>query len=202
MNDRKSELSTQLSSHASDKEEVIARDLIQALNKLLDAGDWDTTLFLKANKKRLLDLRGRAEAVLEQIAVQKATQKIKTREAPPGCKMVYVSLFQAESTNLVKWQNIIKTLEKYSASRPVYLEEEHVRALIRNKADPTKEGYVVTYVREKDIVKPYLGKKIQDRYGHELITLREFAIHLDDIVEFVHANKRYQYSSEKGLILI
>lgn len=186
----------------SKKDEALTRDLIKSLDELLEAGDWDATLFLKANKKRLLDLKSRAQAVLDQMAEGEITSGPTVRQAPPGYKMVYISLFQAESNNLIKWQSAIKGLEKYSVSRPVYAEEDHVRALIRNRLDPTKEGYIVAFVKETDIVKPYLGKKLQDRYGHELVTLREAAVDLNHVIEFVHDNKHYHYSRERGLVLV
>lgn len=184
------------------KDEALARELIKSLDDLLAAGDWDATLFLKANKKRLEELRSRAQAVLDQMVVSESSSKQTVREVPLGYKMVYISLFQSESNNLIKWQSAIRGLERYSVSRPVYAEEEHVRTLIRNKADPTREAYVVAFVKETDIVKPYLGKKVQDRFGHELVTLREQAIDLRNLIEFIHDGKHYHYSPEQGLVLI
>ncbi len=182
-------------------DEALAQELLKALDDFLSAGDWDATLFLKANKKKLEALRGQVESLLNEVSAKKAGDTQIKREPPPGYKRVYVSLFQAEANNMLKWQSTIKGLEKYSVSRPVYWEEAHVQAWIRNKADPAREGYVIAFVKETDIVKPYQGKVVADRFGHELVTLRERAIELANIVEFVHNEKRYRYSQGELVLM-
>lgn len=184
------------------KQETLAREIIRSIDELLAAGDWEATLFLKANKKHLEALKQRAQALLEDQTLVAPKQATREREPPAGYKVVYISLFQAESNNLIKWQGAIKGLERYSVSRPIYSEEAHVRALIRNKPDPQKEAYVIAFVKESDIIKPYLGKKNQDRWGHELLTLREQAVDLGHVIEFIHDNKHYLYSKERGLVLV
>lgn len=184
------------------QEEVLAHKLIKVLDDLLSTKDWDVTLFLKANKKRLEAIRSRTQSLLDQISPSEDSIQPKERKAPPGYKIVYISLFQVESNNLMKWQATIKRLVQYSVSRSIYSVEEHMRTLIRNKPDPQREAYVIAFVKENDIVKPYLGKKTQDQFGHDLVTLREQAIDLRYVIEFVHDNKRYHYSPEYGLVLI
>jgi Dot/Icm secretion system protein IcmQ len=185
------------------EQEASARQLVQSLNDLLSSGDWEATLFLKANKKKLEALRDQAQAILDNIATSKENKKaMKEYVEQPGYKLVYISIYQADPNNLSKWQGVIKGLEKHSVSRPIYAEEVHVQALIRGKPDPAKEAYIKAFVRESDILKPQLGKTTYDRYDQPLITVKEGSVKVENIVEFIHQNKHYRYVPEKGLVLI
>jgi len=183
------------------KYETLNRELIEALENLLSKGDWEATLFLQVNKKRIEDLRSRAQKLLDEVASKSENQKSAViRKLPAGYKVFYISLYQVDVDNLAKWQNTIKALEKHSVSRPIYASEEHIRTWVRNKTDPAREAYVVAHVKESDIARPLLGKPVKDRFDHELITLKEGSIRLANIIEFVHNGKRHAYDAGRGIL--
>jgi Dot/Icm secretion system protein IcmQ len=181
--------------------EELTQALVDTLDQLLSKGNWEATLFLKTNKKKLLSIRSQAEDLLTQTQPIPAQAPI-IKEPQPGYTKIYISLYQVDANNLIKWQNTIKALEKHSMSRPAYQNESDVKTLIRHKLDPIKEAYVVVFVKETDIVKPYLGKDVYDRFGNKLLTLKERAVSLENIIEFVHNDNHYQFFDNRGLTLI
>jgi len=76
----------------------------------------------------------------------------------------------------------------------VYEKEESVQRLIRSKADPSADSYVVVAIRKQDILAPssYTGTVV-DRLDQPLLTLKEGAIQAEGIVEFVHLGQRYRF---------
>ena len=87
------------------------------------------------------------------------------------------------------WQKLLRSIDQHSLTRPTYKSEAPVRELIRSKPDPNRLGYAVVAVKEEDIMK--LASPSVDPLGHELVTLREHAAKLENIIEFVHANKKH-----------
>ncbi|GAG15177.1 unnamed protein product, partial [marine sediment metagenome] len=116
-----------------------------------------------------------------------------------GYIKVYISLYQAQGSNLAIWQNMLKSLAQYSVTRPVYADEAHIRELVRSKPDPDKQAYAVVAIKEDDIM--HLTKPAVDQFGHELLTLKEGAVQLDNIIEFVHANQKHYLFRNNILIL-
>lgn len=163
--------------------------IIAAFDKALEAGDWESTLFFKALGKRLRELR---EFVVKELSESPvAIESTKDILAKEGYIPVYISIYQADGGNLEKWRNTIRVVAEHIISRPVYREEEHVRALIRSKAEQRREGYVIALVKENDILPPYAGKPQLDRFNHEMINLKEGSVKLANIIEFVHEDKRH-----------
>ena len=58
-------------------------------------------------------------------------------------------------------------------------------------------GYVVVAVKENAIIKS--TPQSVDRFGHELVMLKEHSIQAENILEFVHANKKH-YSYQNHLL--
>jgi len=178
--------------------------LLDAFDKLLASGDWEASLYLKATKKRILKLREQTEALLKEAQVIQAggseEQEGVGKKLAAGQRKVYISLYQAEPDNLSKWKNILKSLPMLSISRPIYAEETHVHSMIRNKDAPQKEAYAVLLVDESDIIHAYHGKALADKLGNELLTLKQRAVRLDHIIEFVHGAKHYLYKGNELIL--
>lgn len=119
----------------------VKQNILSALDKAIENGDWGASLFFQNIGKRLVALRDQVDKDLEQEEKQLAEEgKIIKVETKPGFCKVYISLHQADGENLDRWQHTIKMLSEYNISRPVYGEQEHVRELIRAKADAKREA--------------------------------------------------------------
>ena len=170
--------------------------LIEQIDKLLKTGDWEKSLFLKAYKKKFLAIREQAQSVLNEIEkLQESSGNSSHRlMEKPGYRKVYISLYQAQGKNLQQWEQLLLGLSKHSINRPVYAEESHVKALIKNKSDPSHEAYAVVLIDEKSIIKAYTGRKVTDRLGNELLTIKENVIKVEHIIEFIHDQKHYHFA--------
>lgn len=184
----------------SDQQVSLARKLLDGFTTLLSKTGWDSTLLLRSTKKRIEALRDRAKALVEEPDDASRAAESFSTVPPEGYVTVYVSLYQSESRNINVWSSTIKALAEHSISRPVYAEETHVQELIRNKANPATEAYCAVHVKREDIVPPYQGKVAQDRFGHDLLSLKERAVRLENVVEFVHEGK--VYSCKKGQLIL
>lgn len=179
----------------------LGQRLVAALDKLLSTGDWDFALLLKSTKKRLQVLRDQAQALVDKALPAKSvskggaiTAKAVHRE---GYQVIYISLYQSEGANLSKWEGALKSIEGHTISRPVYGREDDAKAFIRAKTRKDTEAYVAIYVDESSVIPPYLGKPVQDRLGHELLTIRQGAVMLSNVAEFVHEGKHYHFHEGK-----
>lgn len=178
----------------------VNKKLIDLLDGLLSACDWESSLFLKNASKRFIALRAEAERLLQEATGANAAQHTVKEITKAGHRKIFISVYQTEGNNLQKWFATMKSLAEYSISRPVYAEEAHVQALIRSKADPEREGYVVLFVKEDDIIQLPPSRVATDRLGNELLSLKVGAVKRENIIEFVHAQQHYEMD-EMGLRL-
>ncbi|MDR1057022.1 MAG: type IVB secretion system protein IcmQ [Coxiellaceae bacterium] len=185
----------------------IGRKLINILDDILVTGDWDSSLFLKTSAAKLRDLRNEI-AILCDIDKAKPTDvyqstvpnKDSRQNSPPGYFRVFILLYQVDGSNLQSWYRTIKTLSEYSVTRPAYKDENHAQEFIRAKTlGIERNGYVVVNVKDNDF---YPTEQHVDSFGHPLIALKEEAVKLDNVVEFVHANKKHYVIRDNALVLL
>lgn len=178
--------------------------IVKTLDDLLASGDWDTSLFLKVAGKQLHRLRDKAESLVEEGQSFEKNTKHSTQsehyQKPPlqeGEVELFISLYQAQGANLQKWEEALRTLGSSSVGRPVYSEESHAEQAINARGNPLQEGYAVVYVKQNNIIKLPQARETSDRFGHVLMSLTGHAVQLENIHEFVHANKK-RYSFREG----
>ena len=175
------------------------QELIQILDKLIEEGKWDGSLFLEACGKKFRDLR---EEVAKELGLDVQSGQDVSSEADKnhiGTVEVFIHLYQADGLNVTKWAALLGTLGSYNVSRPIYKQEEDVRNAIRNKEFKQNDGYAVIRVKEGDItLSPANTPPPTDRLGHELVLLKEKAIISDNIIRLVHQTGIYSY--DKGTL--
>jgi intracellular multiplication protein IcmQ len=175
------------------QEYIELRDkLLASFDEALSKGDWEASLFFRTIGKRLKEMR---QLIIDEMPIETENSAQKffqaSSERHADLVKIYVSIYQTDWSNLDRWRSTVKALADYSVSRPVYRDEEHVKALLRAKPDKRREAYVVTFVKPTDILPQSPGRVLTDRLGHELLTLKDNCIQLENIVEFVHEDKRY-----------
>ncbi len=177
-----------------------ARDiLVNALDKVINKDGWDSSLFFRNTLKRLLELREYVitelsppqEQILEDIAAMDGALK-----QEQGYKKVYIEIYQAQGDRLEGWINAVKKLGDYYVSRPAYQVEDHVRELITSKRS-RNDAYVAVWIHQENILSM---DKMRDRLGHELLSLREGSIKVENIIEFVHDKNRYRLIENKLIL--
>lgn len=176
--------------------------LINILDDLLKNKEWESTLLLRTAKKRLQALRDEAQQIANELNPSFSSKEPAqiTEVIKEGYVKVYISLYQTQGSNLKIWHNMLKSLAKYSITRPVYDNEEYVRELIRSKPDMQRHGYAAVTVKKSGIIG---SEKVNlDQFNHKLLTLKEGAVTLENIIEFVHANEKRYIIRGDTLILL
>lgn len=173
----------------------ILKKLAKLIDELLESDAWTKGIYLQTISTKVAELRAEVNTLLEEISGSENVDVVGTASKSIGNVSVFVSLYQADAKNLSMWQKTLKRINEFSTSRPVYREEESVKQLIRGRPDPTKEGYAIVQIKEADLIKPYTGKQLADRFGNELLTVREGAIKSENVAKFVHGANTYKYEN-------
>ncbi len=183
-----------------DEETKANIEILKALNEAIEKGPWEHNLFFRGIGKKLRDARDRfqRELGLEQLLSVEPLENA-VSETDQQLMEVYISLYQSEGANMQRWASVIGTLVGHSVSRPVYKSEEDIQTAIRAKEYKLNDGYVAVWVKIDSILKPYGDKPPLDRFGRELLVLREDAVQLSNILYFVHQSGRY--SLERGVLV-
>lgn len=183
----------------------IRDQLLEAIDKAIKEGNWDSSLFFRNILKQLLEIREHiAQTFTEAGDVAPSLTPVAHYHAIPdtkeGYERVYIALYQAEGGRLDRWFSTIKMLTIYSVSRPVYRSEAEIGEVIRTKKGKS-DAYVIAWVKQSDIIPSYSGSPLKDKWEHELLTLKEGSIKLENIVRFVHDEKNYYIHGEELVVI-
>ena len=177
-------------------------EILKALNKAIEEGPWDSSNFLRVIGKNLATVRDnylaqlgastpsqlRAESHLaNQMALRSTQQEI------------YISLYSFDGANLQNWERIVSNLPRQMISRPIYTSEEHIKEVIKLKANKTNEAYVAIYINKEDVLILPPDKILKDKWGNSLLSIKDRTLFLDNISRFVHITGTYEFS--KGRLI-
>ncbi|CAM4428591.1 MAG: hypothetical protein LEGION0398_MBIBDBAK_00476 [Legionellaceae bacterium] len=172
------------------------KELIQILDDVLTEGVWTGSLFLEASGRKIQELR---ERLIKEFNLEQEVQNIPTNQSMNASTKekeafpIYIALYQSTGQNIKKWEMLLNSIGNFSSGRPIYKNEEDIKAFIRTKQNSQNEGYVIIYVTSKDIIKFPSGKDLFDRNGKELLLVKEGAIKPENIVQFIHETGQYKW---------
>lgn len=175
--------------------------IVAEVDRVLEAGDWNDSLFLRNTVKPLEDIREEALNLQEQVRLSSGEQKLTLRDLEDDEVLVYISVFQSEGHNIKRWELQLNSLRRHLLGRPVYENEEDVRKVIRQKLIQISEAYVAVAIKRSDIQNFAHQVKRVDRRGNTLLTLKESAVQPENIFKFVHQEEQYYFSDSK-LVLV
>ena len=172
--------------------------IVTAVDRVLSAGDWETSLFLRNTIKPMKAMR---EQALETIALLQSqmgkSEKVNALILEEEQRFVYLSLFQAKGDDLTVWARQLRSIQRHLSGRPIYENEEDVQSALRltGMLASANQAYVVLVITDDMIepVDPFADAERRDRHGKPLIALKSGVISSEDIVEFVHEKKRYRF---------
>jgi len=171
------------------------KSVLESVKRITEAGDWQTSLFLRNLIKPITEMGEDANHVLEDLTGERDEIAEKKQELKEDEILLYVSLFQTKGHDTVIWESQLRAIERNIIGRPVYKDLDNVKKIIRLKANPMNEAYAVIKVDKNLIQKPNaFDVERKDRYGNSLETLKPGAVMPDDIIEFVHDNCTYSFS--------
>ncbi|MGQ3888111.1 Dot/Icm secretion system protein IcmQ [Legionella sp. CNM-1927-20] len=178
-------------------------DQVKAILKILDdaisQGPWEATNLLKVIGKTLENFRSE---LLEEVSRIEETKKqnILGRAPSPNQQEVFISLYTTDGSNIQAWERIILNLPRQMISRPIYANEEDVKNLIKSKENKLNEGYIAIFVDKNSILNLPPDKMPRDRFGKQLLTLRDRSLDLNNIDYFVHLSGTYRY--QRGRLIM
>jgi len=173
------------------------RDVIQSIDRVLSAGDWEQSLSLRNAIKPIRELRTRAAEMLARVTGEISAEQYQV-EIAEDAELIYVSLFQVHGSDLSQWELQLRSLPRYMIGRPVYKDESHVQTVIRSKVNGDNDAYVVLAV-PPGALQQHAVKKT-DKHGNELVQLKQGQLLLQHIVEFVHMGCRYHFIDNKLVV--
>lgn len=179
---------------------VFGEKLRGILGNVLASGDWKSSLFLQSAEARFRDLQVQVDQMYDDSSTGKETdvKDPSDVQTPAGFSRVFVLLYQLDGNNLQSWMRTIGNLIEHSAARPVYKVEEYAKEFVRSKVPNSyRSGYVTIDVKDTDF---YEAEQQSDQFGHPLFVLGENAVTLENIVEFIHNNKKHYLVTDKGLV--
>ncbi len=183
----------------SDKDvsEEKLKEIADALDRVVGDLPWHQSVFLKALGKKFENIRDefKRDVGLGEHA-EKLAQTEKDRFAlKEGQQVVFVSIYNAQGSDMNHWERIIANLSTQSVSRPTYSTDNAAREMIRSKSNVLNEAYVSVHINKSDIRTPPDGKAPRDRLGNILLLLKENAITKQNIRKFYHKSGVYEYKS-------
>ncbi|KTC91036.1 Dot/Icm secretion system protein IcmQ [Fluoribacter dumoffii] len=171
--------------------------ILKALDYAIHNGPWDKSNFLRSIGNRLIGIRDNYAKKInlrsrEQI---QSDAYLANRLALRGNQQeVFVSLYSSDGSNIQSWERIIINLPRQMISRPIYENEEQVKALIKTKENKQNEAYVAIYINKTDIIPLSPDKTLYDKLGSTLLTLKDRSLDLENVTRFVHISGVYKYS--------
>jgi intracellular multiplication protein IcmQ len=179
-----------------DEDTKYTLELIRALDQMIADGNWEGGLFFQAAGKKLRALSAelKAELQLNEEKQSNVVEIIDYMKQKRGLIEIYISVYCTEGRNVKKWEIVLSSLPRQVVSRPIYKREKDIKETIHIKENPINDAYVIAYVTDMDILKPsFRDKTMVDRFGHELLRLKDHALKPENITKLVHTTGEYTY---------
>ncbi|MDF1826789.1 MAG: Dot/Icm secretion system protein IcmQ [Legionellaceae bacterium] len=176
--------------------------VLDALRELLEQGPWNNSAFLRVLGKKIQkshdDFAERAGRAA-QTENHQTTQHKKIQAPSETQQEVFIALYASDGGKLESWEKILANLPQQAVSRPVYADQKAIEKAFKERRNHLNEAYVAIYIMRDFILPTPMDKTPKDRFGTELLTLKNKALALDNIMRFVHASGEYQY--KKGRLI-
>ncbi len=173
-------------------------EILKILDDMLEKGPWEESNFLKLIGKNISNIRSDFLKHIE-LSDMESLQKISKQPSNNNTEQqeIYISLYSSLGDKLISWERILLNLPRQTVSRPIYENEEDVKAAIRSRGNSVNEAYVAVQINKNAILMVDQDKTPVDKLGKPLLTLKDNAISLDKVHYFTHLSHRYEWSGGK-----
>ncbi len=174
-------------------------EVIKAFNRAIEEGPWDHSSFFRAIGNKLIEIRDQYKKDLNLETTDEGVPlSIANRIAQRhGLSEVFVILYNAEGSNLGKWESMLQNVKSYSVNRPVYPDEAFAKAALRGAMNKQNEAYIAVYVPKNEILDLPEEKIPYDRWGNKLLSLNDNAIKLSNVTRLIHISGKYEVENGK-----
>jgi len=171
--------------------------ILKSLRELLERGSWNTSAFLRVIGKKLQKVHDDFAARVHnaQQGFSHASAQDSMQHMPLETQQeIFIALYASDGANIQSWEKILMNLPRQAISRPVYAEATAIQHVFKERKSHLNEAYVVMYINRDAILPTPLDKTPKDRFGTDLLTLKNTALSLDNVIRFVHASGIYTYN--------
>ncbi|GEM_PF-1730660 len=172
-------------------------EIISAFDRVVIAGNWEDSSFLRNTLKPLKRMREEAHQLREDLLGNNQVVISHIPQLKPGMIKVYIAIFQHKAHNSKDWESQLRSLPQYILGRPIYREESAAIQVLRSKLVQTSDAYVCVGIPENSIQTNEFHPSQQDKQGNTLLQLMPGAVRSENILEFVYQEKRYYFINEK-----
>lgn len=172
-----------------------AKIIQEALHRLANSPNFSHSTFLKIVQQQIQKISNEFDETIEQTYL---SEDYLEQEAAidPNKQAVFISVYCSDGSKIDAWQRVIFNLPKQYISRPIYLREQDAQKAVKAKSQFLNEGYVAVLVDKKNIFSSESDFfNLQDKFGHELLTLKDRSVELSNIVFFWHNSKQYTFKN-------
>lgn len=170
----------------------------ETYNELLANEGWEKVPFLKIMHAKLLKLKLELD---DLMGLTPETPSLQDHQSPQAelssdnLLKLYIYLYTTEGKRLEAWQRLLANLDKQYISRPIYRNEVDAQYAVFNAPVMHNAGYVAVWVDKKFLLEAENGPR--DKFGHELLMLKDRAIDLAKIEYFWTNSSQYQWKLGK-----
>jgi intracellular multiplication protein IcmQ len=172
-----------------------AQIIQEALHRLANSSNFSHSTFLKIVQQQIQKVSDEFDKTVEEVyfSEEKKDQQVVT---DPNKQTVFISVYCSEGSKIDAWQRVILNLPKQYISRPIYLREQDAQKAAKAKPQFLNEAYVAVLVDKKNIFAADSDLfNLQDKFGHQLLTLKDRSVELSNIVFFWHNSKQYAFKN-------
>ncbi len=172
-----------------------AKKIQEILNKLAQSPNFSQSTFLTLIQKQLIQLSEDFNQAVQNIYfAEEATPQ--PEQELPNHELVFISIYCSDGSDLSAWERVISNLPKQYISRPIYLHEQDAQKMAKSRPVVINEGYVAVYVDKNAIFATGSDMVMQDKFGNQLLSLKDRAIDLKKISFFWHRSKQYSLKEQ------
>ena len=172
-------------------------DMLAAIDRVIAAGDWNSSLFLRNTIKPLAVLREDARQLREQLLGNVTRERVDAPVLAADMIQVYIAIFQYKAHNAQDWESQLRALPQYVLGRPIYRHETAAQQALRTKLVQTSDAYVCVGVQESAIQTGEFHPSQMDKQGNALLQLAPGSVRSENILEFVYQDQRYYFIDGK-----
>jgi len=170
---------------------ALLQAIIQSTTHIIESGDWESSLFLRNQIKKIRDIQAEAQEALSQLEKTTLSNIMQMPSLEKDERDVYVSLFQSDGYNFSGWEVQLRSLNRYLVGRPVYANESDIQKRMRLRGSLANEAYVILAVKKNEIKTEFLSNQMKDQFGQPLLQITDAGIARCRIRAFVHMAQPY-----------
>jgi intracellular multiplication protein IcmQ len=187
---------SQRAQHEDDALQAL-NEMITAFDRVIAAGDWNRSLFLRNTIKPLRKMRDEAQQLREQLLGHVVHEPITAPNLAPGMIKVYIAVFQHKAHSPRDWEPQLRSLPQYILGRPIYRDEAAAQQALRAKLMQNADAYVCVGVAETAVQTGEFHPSQNDKQGNTLLQLVPGSVRSENILEFVYQDRRYYFIDGK-----